>query len=147
MPLSNIYIVGAQCTGKTTLVEALERSFKTTADVSPPAIVREVARSVMKTHKSTAHDIISSPDRCLTLQTLILNGQLDAEREALRESGWIISDRSGLDPIAYAYRYLGHEAVEAMMRSAAWKELRPRMSTLLVDLGVRGWRRLACAGR
>ncbi|KAK7422554.1 hypothetical protein QQX98_001577 [Neonectria punicea] len=123
MSPSNIYIVGAQCTGKTTLVEALERSYETAGDVAPPAVVREVARSVMKTHKFTAHDIISSPDRCLTLQTLILNGQLDAERAALRESGWIISDRSGLDPIVYAHRHLGHEVAEAMMRSAAWKEL------------------------
>ncbi|KAF7546295.1 hypothetical protein G7Z17_g8548 [Cylindrodendrum hubeiense] len=132
MPPTNVYVVGAQCTGKTTLVNALECSFEPTPDVSPPAIVKEVARSVLKIHNFTALDITSSPDRCLALQNLILDAQRDAERHALQDDQWIISDRSGLDPIVYARRYIGHGAAEAMMASAAWRELRSRMSTSLI---------------
>lgn len=132
MPPTNVYIIGAQCTGKTTLVNALRSSFKATSDISPPTIVEEVARSVQKVHKFTAADITSSPDRCLALQTLILEAQRDAERAALRDKQWIISDRSGLDPIVYAQRYLGHETADAMLTSAAWQELRWRMSRSLI---------------
>ncbi|KAH8685276.1 AAA domain-containing protein [Ilyonectria robusta] len=132
MPPTNVYIIGAQCTGKTTLVNALRSSFKTTSDISPPTIVEEVARSVQRVHKFTAADITSSPDRCLALQTLILETQRDAERAALRDQQWIISDRSGLDPIVYAQRYLGHETADAMLASTAWQELRWRMSTSLI---------------
>ncbi|KAH6889765.1 AAA domain-containing protein [Thelonectria olida] len=129
----NIYIVGAQCTGKTTLFNALWPSFRSSHDtVSPPGIIEERARIVHKVHKFTADDIISSSDRCLQLQSLILHAQHDAETEALRDSQWIISDRSGLDPIVYAHRHLGPKTAANMMKSAAWRELRPRMEKSLI---------------
>ncbi|KAL7937936.1 AAA domain-containing protein [Trichoderma chlorosporum] len=128
----NIYIVGAQCTGKTSLVNALESSFAKSFSTTPPVVVREVARSVLKIHGFTASDITSDPDRCLQLQALILEAQFNSEREALARNPWILSDRSGLDPLIYASRHIGSEAVELMTASNYWQELRDRMSQSLV---------------
>ncbi|EGR51983.1 uncharacterized protein TRIREDRAFT_2343 [Trichoderma reesei QM6a] len=128
----NIYIIGAQCTGKTSLVNALEVSFAKVFETTPPTIVREVARSVLKTHGFTASDITSDPARCLQLQSLILEAQRNSEREALAKNPWIISDRSGLDPIVYASRHIGDEAVKLLTSSDHWQELRERMSLSLV---------------
>ncbi|KAJ4864835.1 AAA domain-containing protein [Trichoderma breve] len=107
----NIYIVGAQCTGKTSLVNALESSLADLFSTTPPIIVREVARS---------------------LQALILEAQFNSERDALTRNPWIISDRSGIDPIIYASRHIGSEAVKLMTSSTYWQELRDRMSQSLV---------------
>ncbi|TFB03407.1 hypothetical protein CCMA1212_004427 [Trichoderma ghanense] len=128
----NIYIIGAQCTGKTSLVNALEASFANLFKATPPVIIREVARSVLRTHGFTASDITSDPGRCLQLQSLILEAQLNSEREALARNPWIISDRSGLDPIIYASRHIGDEAVKLLTSSEHWQELRERMSQSLV---------------
>ncbi|KAL6881235.1 AAA domain-containing protein [Trichoderma novae-zelandiae] len=128
----NIYIIGAQCTGKTSLVNALEASFADLSKTTPPIIVREVARSVLETHGFTASDITSDSGRCLQLQTLILEAQLNSEREALAKNAWMISDRSGLDPIIYASRHIGEDAVELLTSSDHWQELRGRMSQSLV---------------
>ncbi|KAM0259017.1 hypothetical protein ACHAQJ_003516 [Trichoderma viride] len=128
----NIYIIGAQCTGKTSLVNALENSLGEQFSTTPPIIVREVARSVLKTHGFTANDITSDPGRCLQLQELILEAQFHSERDALTKSDWIISDRSGMDPIIYASRHIGSEAVKLMVSSDYWKELRDRMTQSLV---------------
>ncbi|KAL7921109.1 AAA domain-containing protein [Trichoderma austrokoningii] len=128
----NIYIIGAQCTGKTCLVNALENAFRESLSTTPPAIVREVARSVLKIHGFTAKDITSDPGRCLQLQTLILEAQFNTEREALAKNDWLISDRSGMDPIIYASRHIGSEAVKIMISSDSWTELRDRMSHSLV---------------
>ncbi|KAL7806339.1 AAA domain-containing protein [Trichoderma gracile] len=128
----NIYIIGAQCTGKTSLVNALEASFANNFDTTPPVIVREVARSVMKTHGFTASDITSDPDRCLQLQAHILEAQHNSEGEALAKNPWIISDRSGLDPIIYASRHIADEAAQLLALTEQWRELRERMSQSLV---------------
>ncbi|KAL7915941.1 AAA domain-containing protein [Trichoderma velutinum] len=128
----NIYIVGAQCTGKTSLVNALESSFADLFSTAPPIIVREVARSVLKIHGFTASDITSDPARCLQLQALILEAQFNSERDALTRNHWIISDRSGIDPIIYASRHIGSEAVKLMTSSSYWQDLRDRMSQSLV---------------
>ncbi|KAL7950150.1 AAA domain-containing protein [Trichoderma barbatum] len=129
---NNIYIIGAQCTGKTSLVNALESSFADYFSTTPPIIVREVARSVLKFHGFTASDITSDTSRCLQLQALILEAQFNSERKALARNSWIISDRSGLDPLIYASRHIGSEAVKIMASSNYWQELRDRMSTSLV---------------
>jgi predicted ATPase len=209
----NIYIIGAQSTGKTTLVNALEAYFqsqkKNTNHHDPssqrqrqqfpkPKIIKEVARTVLTKHAFTAKDITSSKDRCMGLQRLILSAQAEAERGALRElelgsepnlepnmepvaesesisesgsrsghelapglgnglghglgpesisgsgsghgSGlghghgekWFISDRSGVDPIVYAYQHINAQAAEELMATPEWKELKERMRKGLV---------------
>ncbi|MCJ1375271.1 hypothetical protein MMC20_006505 [Loxospora ochrophaea] len=135
---SNIYIVGAQCTGKTTLVRALAEHFAKSQDTcndsgsapSTPTILTEVARSVLKKHNYTADDIAFSPIRALELQRLILEAQAEAE-DAI-DSRWFICDRSGFDPIVYARRYVGDKAADELLESDAFIELKDRMQQALV---------------
>lgn len=137
---TNIYIVGAQCTGKTTLVKALDDHFSKTGNnemdtaysVSRPLIISEVARNVLQEHNFTAEDITSSPARALALQELILKAQLKAETAFSKEEGWFISDRSGADPIVYAKKYVGHDAANDFLRSQEWLDLKGRMNKSLV---------------
>lgn len=123
----NIYIVGAQCTGKTTLVNNLKRRLVE----NPPVIISEVARTVLKQHHFTAADVVR-PARSLELQRLILKAQSKAERRAVDEGRWFVSDRSGADPIAYALRYVGGPKVEELIGSSEWVELRDRMRRSVV---------------
>ncbi|KAK4221409.1 AAA domain-containing protein [Podospora fimiseda] len=123
----NIYIVGAQCTGKTTLINNLRQHFQSNSpsqQFPPPTFITEVARSVLKTHSFTASDVII-PSRSLQLQHLILLAQASAERECSTQ--WFISDRSGADPIAYALRYVGAEETNKLLDSDEWTEIKDRM--------------------
>jgi predicted ATPase len=133
----NIYIVGAQCTGKTTLIKALQDHFKNTEDFggypfSRPKTITEVARTVLKQHNFTADDITSSPARSLALQQLILQAQVATERDISAQNDWFISDRSGADPIVYARKYVNEDAASDLIRSAGWLELRDRMRNSVV---------------
>lgn len=134
----NIYIVGAQCTGKTTLADALSKFFESPKNhylhegaVSKPYIIKEVARNVLREHKFTASDITSSKSRAAQLQRLILAAQYRIERETQR-NGWFISDRSALDPIVYARFYVGDATANEMMNSEEWLEMREHMKQGLV---------------
>ncbi|KAK4144579.1 AAA domain-containing protein [Dichotomopilus funicola] len=140
-PPPSIYIVGAQCTGKTTLVNNLRAYFASAIPSAlPPAIVTEVARTVLQTHHFTARDV-RIPARSLELQRLILQAQAIAERAAAAATqtkgeagpGWFISDRSGADPIAYAIRYVGSDATQDLINCSEWSsELRDRMRASVV---------------
>lgn len=140
----NIYIIGAQSTGKTTIFNELDRLFRSDSHIpstDKPRIIPEVARKVLKTHPIATESIRSDASQSLALQTRILAAQFNSERRALRCGSSFISDRSGFDPIVYARRYAGSEAAAEMMKSAEWLELRDRMSGSLVvicEAGV-GW--------
>ena len=134
---ANIYIIGAQCTGKTTLVTALQahfcaQGFQSSGPQLPskPSIITEVARTVLREHKFTASDITSSRSKALSFQQLILKAQSEAETSVMES--WYISDRSGLDPIVYAKRYVGSNAAELMTKTEIWRDLRERMSRSLI---------------
>lgn len=127
----NIYIVGAQCTGKTTLVSALKHHFEKHKQPSEvPLTITEVARTVLKLHSFTANDITSSKSRALELQRLIIEAQYAAEKAA--GARWLISDRSGFDPVIYAMRYVGSDEAETLMGTRHWQELKTRMSGSLI---------------
>jgi nicotinamide riboside kinase len=137
----NIFICGAQCSGKTTLVNALEQYLKANDKANdkangkptprkPLSIIREVARNVLITHKYTAQDIRNSPTRALQLQKLILAAQYKAE--VMQKDKFFISDRSGLDPVIYAKVYVGESAAQEMMESDIWKEIETRLRSSLV---------------
>lgn len=131
----NIYIVGAQCTGKTTLVAALSSHF-TCSSISPtttpaPLIFTEVARTVLRKHNFIASDITSSPSKALLFQQLILEAQYATEKKA-EASQWFISDRSGFDPIVYTRRYVGEEEARSLTRMEIWGEMKERMGQSLV---------------
>ena len=133
----NIYIIGAQSTGKTTLVAALATHFAhentETASIgaSPtPFQLKEVARNVLRKHNFTAHDITSSKTRALELQRLIINAQAIAE--AALDGIWYISDRSALDAVVYARQYVGAQEAESLMHEESWQALEDRMRAGLV---------------
>jgi nicotinamide riboside kinase len=132
--IPNIYVIGAQCTGKTTLVNALQRHFYGEPDFehNAPYIISEVARTELRKHGFTTDDIRSSPDQSFAFQKLILTAQVAAERSALREKSWFVSDRSGVDPIIYAMRYVGLDSARSLRESAEWSELKGRMTKSLV---------------
>ncbi|KAI9711446.1 MAG: hypothetical protein M1812_007191 [Candelaria pacifica] len=134
---TNIYIIGAQCTGKTTIVNSLRDHFGKEGScvwrgqpVPPPVYLMEVARTVLIEHNFKAEDITSSPTRSLQLQKLILQAQAQAERAA--GDTWFVSDRSGLDPIIYARKYVGENAAQDMMMTQQWKELEETMRRSLI---------------
>lgn len=152
-----LYIIGAQCTGKTTLVNALEDAFHqrdtalpVTEVASRPVIIREVARKVLHDKHFSREDITASPSRSLQLQKHILDAQFEAEQAAIGldtpQTTWYISDRSGLDPIIYAQLFVGEGAAGEMLASAKWKELERRMKAGVVVLCEAGCSWLADDG-
>ena len=131
----NIYIIGAQSTGKTTLVSALATHFANTKHDSPDAFtqpfqLKEVARSVLKKHGFTAHDITSSKARALELQRLIIEAQAKAEVDLGQT--WYISDRSALDAVVYARQYVGAVEADELMHGKLWQVHEDRMRAALV---------------
>ena len=139
-----LYIIGAQCTGKTTLVDALEDMFGSgelsnhlQGKSSRPVIIREVARTVLRDKHFSRDDITTSSSRALQLQKHILDAQYEAEQTAIgpdTRATWYISDRSGLDPIIYAQLFVGEEAAQEMLASEKWGEREQRMKAGVVML-------------
>jgi nicotinamide riboside kinase len=139
--MKNLHIIGAQSTGKTTLVNALEEHFDLRrspqeARPSQPLIIREVARTVLKEKGFNREDITTSPTRALQLQKHILDTQHNAECEINVSSTpkWYICDRSGLDPLVYAKYFVGQEASAEMLASRNWVELEAWMKAGIVIL-------------
>jgi nicotinamide riboside kinase len=110
--MRNTYIIGPQCTGKTTLVNALEKVFRhdthgaSSADPQQPLIIREVARTVLKEKGFIREDITTSPTRALQLQQHILDTKC----------------------------FVGYEAVEELLASKTWLDLEARMKKSIVVL-------------
>ncbi|KAK4653955.1 hypothetical protein QC762_510390 [Podospora pseudocomata] len=120
----NIYIIGAQCTGKTTLVKNLHANFESNSSHEPPVLIIEVARTVIKQHSFTVADVVN-PDRSIQLQSLILQAQASAKRQATQTGQWFISDRSGADPIAYPLRYVEERRANQLIQSDDGVRLKP----------------------
>jgi nicotinamide riboside kinase len=149
--MRNLYIIGPQSTGKTTLVNALEKTFEPDADkvtTQQPLVIHEVARTVLKEKGFHRDDITTSPKRAFQLQQHILEAQYNAEITACasNKSSWFICDRSGLDPIVYTKCFVGPEAVEKLFASDAWRELEVRMKESIVVLCEAGCRWLVDDG-
>ncbi|KAK0247363.1 hypothetical protein B0A54_17522 [Friedmanniomyces endolithicus] len=123
----NIFIVGPQCAGKTTLIQALEQLFPLPGVADEPVmVINEVVRDVMSANGFSSHDIGS--DKWDQLQALTLEAQCHAE-EALN-GRWFVSDRSGIDPIIYAQ--LGRQSKQKLLDTKHWKASRQRMQDGLV---------------
>lgn len=131
----NVYVVGAHCTGKSTLIEALSQHFTPALvseifgpGVSVPEIMPEIARIVMEMQGFTAEDVRDPIRGCqLQLHTLWAQYQLESVFDH-----WIFSDRSGIDPIVYAHVFLGNDESNRLIEMAEWKFLRQRMRDGLV---------------
>lgn len=140
----NIFIIGPQCTGKTTLVNALQTYFYSEKCTTSghgskviPNVISEVARTVLVNKNFTRDDITTSPVRALELQRHILDAQIEAENSFQRRYAaehWYISDRSGLDPIVYARVFVGEEASHQLLALPTWIQLEKNMKDGLVVL-------------
>ncbi|RGP72177.1 p-loop containing nucleoside triphosphate hydrolase [Fusarium sporotrichioides] len=133
--IPNVYIIGPQSTGKTTLVHKLQKDLQhwlIDTSIEDPYIISEVARTVLIKHNYSAQDIQTSTTRCLELQQLILEAQAIAEKEALQTSTWFISDRSGIDPLVYAKRYASLQGMQDLQLLTAWVEIKKRMKNALI---------------
>lgn len=132
----SIYIIGAQSTGKTTLVTALGEDFAQNVElegsISQPHQVKEVARGVLLQHQFSANDITSSKTRALELQRLIIQAQ--AAAEGALQDGWYIADRSALDAVAYARQYVGEAEARRLREAPVWQAIEDKMRTGVVVL-------------
>ncbi|KAL8800852.1 MAG: hypothetical protein Q9182_004872 [Xanthomendoza sp. 2 TL-2023] len=139
-PPTSIYIIGAQSTGKTTLVTALGEYFAQDkdprVDYKPPQQLKEVARGVLKSHNFTASDIRNSKIRALELQRLIIEAQTKAEEAILNE--WYIADRSALDAVVYARQYVGAAEASSLQQGTLWHVIEDRMKAGVVILCAPG---------
>jgi nicotinamide riboside kinase len=149
--MRNLYIIGPQCTGKTTLVNALEKTYELDTDsvsTQQPIFIREVARTVLKDKGFHRDDITKSATRAFQLQQHILEAQYNAEVTACASnaSSWFICDRSGLDPIVYTKCFVSPDAVEKLFASNTWLELEARMKESIVVLCEAGCRWLVDDG-
>lgn len=122
----NIYIIGAQSSGKTTLTAALKLYFEEKSEgasgamtAQQPHILGEVARQALQDHHSTGKDVSESQSRALEMQTSILEAQHEAENAI--KGAWLISDRSGMDAIVYGKCYAGESGAEKLLNTNAWK--------------------------
>lgn len=129
---TSVYIVGAQCTGKTTLVHALQVALSRKYPSLYLRSITEVARKILQEHQFTRDDITDNSERALELQQLILTAQCKEESKDPFDP--VLCDRSGVDPIVYAVKYGPPQAQEILESSYYWKYLRDRMRKALVVL-------------
>ncbi|PYH87641.1 hypothetical protein BO71DRAFT_340581 [Aspergillus ellipticus CBS 707.79] len=134
----NVYIVGAHCTGKTTLVAALKEYLTASQaslihdkDTPCPVFIDEVVRGVMQREGFIASDV-KHPTIGPSLQHRTLLTQYCAEKAL--EDQWFIADRSGIDPIVYASVFLGRDEAEKLAGGPEWKALRKSMQDAVVFL-------------
>ena len=129
----SIYIIGAQCTGKTTLVEDVARQLQQEQPTPLFTVIKELARNILKIAGVDRNDIKAGSVKAGEFQRLVLQAQLDAEIDG-QTRGFIISDRSGIDPVAYTKLYGPSAIAEELLESPQWKFLRERMCQGLVVL-------------
>lgn len=137
-----IYVIGAQCTGKTTLVEAICAWLAQNKPQTSVGVIRETARMTLQSHKFTREDIRPGGARCLQLQKLIMNGQEQAEQNIMSQNlDFVVADRSGIDPLVYAQMYCGDAATQEMIECGTWKELKSHMKkgTVIICEPVQQW--------
>ncbi|MCJ1359044.1 MAG: hypothetical protein MMC33_009044 [Icmadophila ericetorum] len=141
----NIYVIGAQSSGKTTLTAALRLHFQDKSELASRAISRklyvleEVARQILQDHNAIGKDVFESSSRALELKTLILEAQYEAEN-AIKDS-WFISDRSGVDAIVYGKCYTSESDADKLLSMNAWKQLEKLLqhSVIVVCEPVDAW--------
>lgn len=130
---SNLYLIGPQCSGKTTLLNALRALYSdhdpAFQDIDKPFIIEEAARLIMQEEGFQATDLCDSV-RGLELQMRILRRQ-DQTEEQMRDR-WFFADRSPLDTLVYAKKYTGPDALKTLAQTEEWARSRSRMQRATV---------------
>lgn len=133
MPYGGIYLVGVPATGKTTLIANLINHLRRLEPSQTFVVIDEVARDLVNKEKIQPWTIQSGNETGMLLQRQILEAQ--AERERQIEDALALSDRSGIDPIAFAAAYARSPMVAtALLQQPDWLFLRSRMQQSLVIL-------------
>ncbi|KAE8334423.1 hypothetical protein BDV24DRAFT_172565 [Aspergillus arachidicola] len=125
-PARFLYIIGAQCTAKTTLIKALLDALSLKHPSLSPHPITEVARKVLCEFGFTRDDITSDPHRALELQELILKAQFEEETK-VTTNATVVYDRSAADPIVYAVKYGSPHTQDMLEQCLEWQVLRDRM--------------------
>jgi nicotinamide riboside kinase len=132
-PRSNVYLIGPQCSGKTTLFNALRAFYSdrdpTSHGIEQPFFIEEIARIVIQEKGFQARDLRDSV-RGLQLQMHILLRQNQIEEHL--ENRWFFADRSALDALVYAKEYTGLDAFEALVSTKEWEKSKLRMQNGIV---------------
>lgn len=131
-PDTSIYIIGTQCTGKTTLVNALFNAFHGQRNDIVIHRIPEVVRTVLRETGIMRNDITNDPWKALELQKLILRAQYEAESK--QSGNLVLSDRSGIDALVYAARYGPPGSREMLENTREWQYSPSRMMQSLVVL-------------
>jgi nicotinamide riboside kinase len=131
--ISSIYIVGAQCTGKTTLINRLNDYFAKSSPLLKVFVISELARDVLRQHNISGLDVQAGHSSAMHLQRAILETQFEVEKQSQLHD-LTLSDRSGLDPIAYSAKYGGSQYVQDLAEMAEWTILRSTMQKSVVIL-------------
>jgi nicotinamide riboside kinase len=120
----NVYIIGPQSVGKTTLVNAV--AGKLGGEV---AIIQEVARNVMREKGYSRIDVDSGDsERKFDMQHDIFKAQVEKELALLKVGTNFLSDRSAIDPIIYLKHYSGDEGANRITSTDHWQKVRDRYS-------------------
>lgn len=130
----SIYIIGVSAAGKTTLVTALAGHLRATKPDINFCVIDEVAREIVLQKGLDPRDIQNGEGHAMDLQITILETQAMREHELMKHMDLIVSDRSGIDPIAFTMCYGKPALVQVLLDSEAWKFLRTRMQSGLVVL-------------
>jgi nicotinamide riboside kinase len=118
----NVYIIGPQSTGKTTLVKALVDCLGGNVPV-----IQEVARNVMREKGYSRIDVDSNDDeRKFGLQCDIFNAQVEKELVLTQAGTPFVSDRSAVDPLIYLLHYSGRETTNRITSKDEWRKVRDR---------------------
>jgi septin family protein len=97
--VSAVFVVGPSSSGKTTLCNTLAEKVK----LDPARHIKEVARTVMRTHSFSRHTV-----KTYEMQHTIMLAQVKEEQRVLQmpidetKGICLLSDRSAVDPIVYA---------------------------------------------
>ena len=136
----SIYIIGAQCTGKTTLLEGVYQYIRRHEPSRPVSTIKELARGILVDADVNRDDIRAGSEKAMKFQRLVLEAQLEEELR-LQSRGLIVSDRSGIDPIAYATMYGPSKYTKVLLEMPSWATLKQKMRRGVVILcePVEGW--------
>lgn len=118
----NIYIIGPQSTGKTTLVNAISKSLG--GDVP---VIQEVARNVMQEKGYSRIDVdCDNRERRFALQHDIFEAQVQKELTFIQSDVEFLSDRSAVDPLVYLMHYSGRTELTRITSTDKWRKVRER---------------------
>jgi nicotinamide riboside kinase len=128
----NVYIIGPQSTGKTTLVKALVETLE-----GEVPVIQEVARKVMQEKGYSRVDVDSNDhEKKFGLQHDIFTAQVEKETTFIQAGAMFVSDRSAVDPLIYLFHYSGREAMNRIASTDEWRKVRDRYADTKQSLVV-----------